>query len=211
LGSNALKITDGGWLPLLIGIIIFIYMTTWKTGREILSKKLKEKIMPMTEFFQKLQNTPHQRAEGVCIYMNRNLGSAPYPMVHSFEHYKCLHKNIIFITVLTEQRPRVPESQRYEITFVEGQYHQLILKYGYMDNPDVVGFLNKYKQIDDKFDPLKATFIIGRENIFATDNPGMALWREKLFSFQTKMEIPSAYYFNLPKERVLEVGAQIEI
>lgn len=211
LGSNALKFLDGGWLPLLIGLLLFTYMTTWKRGREILSQKLKEKIVPLPDFFNRLNVVPHQRVDGVCMYMNRNFGFAPYPMVHSFEHYRCLHKNLIFITVFTEQRPHVPESQRFEINLINNQYHELTLKYGYMDNPDVVDFLNKYKENDSNFDPEKATFIIGRENIFATGQPGMALWREKLFSFQSKMEIPSAYYFNLPRNRVLEVGAQIEI
>lgn len=211
LGSNLLKIHDGGWLPLLIGVFGFIYMTTWKKGRIILAKKLHQRIMPLDAFFERvcLENPP--RVDGVAIYMNRNLTVTPYSLIHAYEHFKTLHKTIVFMTVITEQIPRVPVERRYTLVKPHDEYCQLTILFGYLEKPNIPEVLNRIKEENEIFDPYKVSYILSKENIFATKKPGMALWREKLFAIQAKNELAATKYFELPKDRVVEIGTQVEI
>ncbi len=215
LSSNMLKIFDGGWFPLFIGVCGFIYMTTWKTGRYILGLYLKEKIMPMNEFFLKAQSDKIHLIEGTAVYMNRNQHLTPYALIHLTEHFKCLHKNIVFMTVLTEQRPYLKNEDRYSINNIFENGYQIVIRYGYLEQPDIPKVLNEIKIQNPIFETIfqhdKVSFILGRESIIATNKPGMALWREKIFIIQAKNEMPATQYFQLPSDRVIEVGTQVAL
>lgn len=214
LGANTLKILDGGWLPILVGVGGYIYMTTWKTGRRILGHRLREKIQPLDKFFEQVEIDKAQRVDGVAIYMNRNLAMTPYSLVHSYEHFKTLHKTLMFMTVVTEKTPRLKESMRYELVTPEMNgkgYYQLTVHFGYLEKHDVPAVLEQLKTEYPIFDPQQVTYVLSKENIYATENPGMALWREKLFAIQAKNEMPATEYFHLPRTRVVEIGAQVAI
>ncbi len=215
LGSNMLKIFDGGWFPLMIGIAGFIYMTTWKTGRYILSQCLKEKILPMDEFFIKIKNQKIHIIDGTAVYMNRNQHLTPYSLVHLTEHFKAMHKNIVFMTVLNEQKPYVESKDRYSVNSIFENGYQIVIRYGYLEQPDIPKVLNQLKSENPMFENIfqhdKVSFLIGRESIIATNKPGMALWREKIFIVQAKNEMPATQYFQLPSDRVVEVGTQVAI
>ena len=215
LGSNMLKIFDGGWFPLIIGIAGFIYMTTWKTGRYILSQCLKEKILPMDDFFIKIKNEKIHIIDGTAVYMNRNQHLTPYSLVHLTEHFKAMHKNIVFMTVLNEQKPYVESKDRYTVNSIFENGYQIVIRYGYLEQPDIPKVLNQLKSENPMFENIfqhdKVSFLIGRESIIATNKPGMALWREKIFIVQAKNEMPATQYFQLPSDRVVEVGTQVAI
>ncbi len=215
LGSNMLKIFDGGWFPLMIGIAGFIYMTTWKTGRYILSQCLKEKILPMDDFFIKIKNEKIHIIDGTAVYMNRNQHLTPYSLVHLTEHFKAMHKNIVFMTVLNEQKPYVESKDRYTVNSIFENGYQIVIRYGYLEQPDIPKVLNQLKSENPMFENIfqhdKVSFLIGRESIIATNKPGMALWREKIFIVQAKNEMPATQYFQLPSDRVVEVGTQVAI
>lgn len=211
-GSNTLKMFDGGWLPIMIGVGGFIYMTTWKTGRRILGHRLKEKIIPLDDFFEQVDKDNHVKVDGMAIYMNRNLAMTPYSLVHSYEHFKSIHKNIMFMTVVTDMIPRIDDdTKRFELAKPNDRYYQLTVHYGFLEKPDIPKVLDCLKKDYPQFDPMKVTYILSRENIYATENPGMALWREKLFAIQAKNEMPATEYFNLPRSRVVEIGAQVAL
>ncbi len=210
LGANLLKILEGGWFPMLLGIIGFTYMSTWKRGREILNTILSKKYVSLTDFMQKITQDGVHRAEGTAVFMSRELNVAPLSFINTVEHFKAAHQNLIFVSVKITNAPRITD-QRYELSDCGPGCYQLLIRYGYLEKPDVPAVFDLIKESNPIFDKNKASFFIGRENIFATELPGMALWREKLFSFVFRNELPATQYFELPKNRVVEVGTQVEI
>lgn len=211
LGANLLKILDGGWFPVLLGIAGFVYMSSWKRGREILTAILYEKHIPLADFLAKIKEEKLYRLEGVGVFMTRNLSVTPLALIHTAEHFKAVHKNLIFVTVNIKSKPRLAHDKRYQINEINSDCYQLTINYGYLEKPNIPVIFDLLKESNTIFDKDKASFFIGRENIFATELPGMALWREKLFSFVFRNEMPATQYFELPKERVIEVGTQVAI
>jgi KUP system potassium uptake protein len=215
LGSNLLKIFDGGWFPLLVGIVGFIYMTTWKRGRFILGQCLKAKIIPIDQFFEKAKIQKFHIIDGTAIYMNRNQLLTPYALIHLAEHFKCIHKNIVFMTVATEQKPYLKNENRCSVEKIFENGYQINIKYGYLEQPDIPKAIHHLRlqnpEFESVFDIKNVSFILGRESIIPTNKPGMALWREKIFVVQAKNEMPATQYFQLPSERVVEVGTQVAI
>ncbi|OFZ28606.1 MAG: potassium transporter Kup [Bdellovibrionales bacterium RIFCSPHIGHO2_01_FULL_40_29] len=210
LGANLLKILDGGWFPMILGIAGFIYMSTWKRGREILNSILSKKHVPLIEFMEKIARENIYRSEGTSVFMSRDLMIAPLSLINTVEHLKTAHKNLIFVSVKITNKPKIL-GQRYELTECGFGCYQLLIHFGYLEKPNVPAVFNLIKETNPIFDKDKASFFIGRENIFATALPGMAIWREKLFSFIFRNELPATEYFELPKSRVVEVGTQVEI
>jgi KUP system potassium uptake protein len=211
LGSNLLKIADGGWFPLLLGIVGFIYMSSWKRGRQILSSKLKRKHIAINDFLEKIDQEKMNRPDGIGIFMARSLSSTPLALVHIADHLKSIHKHLIFVMVEITNKPRVSLDQRYQVNEIRPNCFQAIVRYGYLEKPNIPDVFDLIKESNPIFDKNKASFFIGRENIFATKIPGMAMWRERLFAFMSRNELPATDYFELPKNRVMEVGTQVSI
>jgi KUP system potassium uptake protein len=211
LGSNLLKITDGGWFPLLLGAGGFIYMSTWKRGRAILASKLKRKQIFLTDFLAKIEKEEMHRPEGTGVFMSRILSLTPLSLVQIAHHLKSVPKHLIFVTVLIDNKPQVSLSQRFEITEISENCYQATIRYGYLEKPNIPEVFDLMKETNPIFDKDKVSFYISRENIFATRIPGMVLWRERLFAFISKNELPATQYFELPTKRVMEVGTQISI
>ncbi len=210
-GANLLKLIDGGWVPLLIGVVCFTVMTTWRTGRHLLLQNLQAKMIPLTQFLSNLKTSNIQRVEGTAIYLCRHMTDTPYALIHTYEHFKTAHSHLIFLIVLTEEVPQILESHRVSVeSRAENNFH-VTLHYGYMEVPDLPRDLEGLRVGEIILEVQKITFIIGRENIFATSHPGMAIWREKLFSLLSKNKLPATDYFQLPKDRVIEIGVQIAL
>lgn len=210
-GANLLKIIDGGWFPLLVGIAGFTLMTTWHRGRKILSRRLEEKIVPLNKFLSDLKSSQPHRVEGTAVYMNRGVQFAPYALVHIFEHFKTVHRNLVFLSVVFESVPKVAHSERLEVNELSSNHHQLTLRYGYLEQPNIPRDIQGLKLGDLTLEVDQTCFVIGKQSLYATDLPGMALWREKLFSLVSKNEISATDYFQLPKDRVVEIGMQIAL
>ena len=145
------------------------------------------------------------------VFMTRSLANTPLALIHIAEHLKSVHKNLIFVSVDIKSTPRLPSDRRYELNELSKNCYRLTINYGYLEKPNIPKVFDQIKEFNSAFDKDKATFFIGRENIFATELPGMALWREKLFSFMFRNELPATQYFELPKNRVIEVGTQVAI
>ena len=211
LGSNLLKIFAGGWFPLALGLAVFIYMTTWNTGRKILYEVLGRNNRELNDFLREVESNGHRNIPSIGIYMTKRSDITPYPLIKTYEHFKGVHKTLVFLHVKTVLKPYVAPSKCLEFQELGDGVFKITLNFGFMERPNVPRAL---KQNIDKIPIegiLDASYFIGRENIFATDLPGMALWREKLFSIQSRNETPASEYFNLPRDRVLEIGSQIAI
>lgn len=210
-GANLMKIVEGGWVPIAVGVFIFVLMTTWKKGRKLLGERIKEEVIPLKNFLDKINIEKPFRNPGVAIYMASGIKDTPYALLQSFLHFNSIHEHLIFLSVVTEEIPRVPQSRRIEVNSIGQNCFTIFIHYGYMERPNIPKELQGIQIGDILLDPQKATYFIGKERLFATDRPGMAIWREKLFAFQTANAQDATTFFQLPRKRVMEVGVQIEI
>jgi KUP system potassium uptake protein len=210
-GANVLKVIDGGWVPLVLGLVIFTMMTTWKRGRKILAQKLRTNVMPLDQFLQKIDEKKPYRNPGTAIYMASSLRETPYALMQSFEHYKTLHQRLIFLSVVTESVHAITEANRVEIKDIGHGCYTVFLHYGYMELPNIPKELNMLQIGDHILNSFEATYFIGKERLFATGLPGMAVWREKLFAILTANASDATTYFQLPRNRVMEIGVHIEM
>jgi KUP system potassium uptake protein len=210
-GANLVKIPDGGWFPLVIGIVGFTLMTTWKRGREILSQRLQETTITLAELKQRLHNQDLTSVSGTAVYMSSNPEMIPPVLLHNIEHNKVLHDTIIFLSVIVEDIPRVPSTERIEIHNLGEGFNRINLYYGFMDQIHIPRALTLARMEGLAIDALEITYFLGREHILATVRPGMALWREHLFALLSNNSRPATDFFRLPSDRVVELGAQIEL
>lgn len=210
-GANLLKIIDGGWFPLLIGIFGFTLMTTWATGKRLLALRLQEKIIPLEQYLENLESKNLHKVDGLAVYLNRNATDVPYSLVHTVDHFRTVHSRLVFLTIVTQGVFKVPQTERVKVEKMSSKNYRVTLTYGYLDRPNIGRDLENLNLGDCILDISKSSFIISKENLFATDYPGMAIWREKLFAIMSRNELPATDYFHIPKERVIEIGVQIEI
>ncbi len=210
-GANLAKVIDGGWVPLAVGVLIFIFMTTWKSGRKLLELRNKEKTISLDKFLEILENEKPHRNVGTAIYMSSSLEIAPYALVNSYEHFKTIHENLIFLRVITDEIPHIRKSKRLQVKSIGHGCHTVIVHYGYMDIPNIPEEICKIKVGNLVINTNEVSYFIGKERLFATNLPGMALWREKLFAFQSANSQDATTYFQLPRKRVMEIGIHIEL
>ena len=211
LAANALKILHGGWVPLAIAAGIYLLMITWKRGREILSKRMMEKSVPLKLLLADLAAEPPIRVPGTAVFMYGNADGTPPALVHNLAHNKVLHEKVVFLTVITEDFPHVAGAERVAVKRIGKGFHSVVARYGFMEDPDIDEILEacKRQQLDIPIEG--TTFFLGRETLIASDRPGMALWRERLFAFMTRNALRATAFFKIPPNQVFEVGAQIEL
>ena len=210
-GANIIKVADGGWFPLLLAVLVFIVMTTWKKGRRILNERIQLEARPLEEFLQEVVRRPPTRVPGTAIFMNGNASRTPSALLHNLEHNKVLHERVLFLTVKTKQVPFVSPDERVEIESLGNGFHRLKVYYGFMEDPDVPKVLDSVRSPGFAYDAKNSTYFLGRETIIASKRPGMALWREKIFSIISQNATSATAYFCIPPDHVVEMGEQIEI
>jgi KUP system potassium uptake protein len=210
-GANIIKVLDGGWFPLLLAALVFIVMTTWKKGRRILNERIQSESLPLEEFLEQIARHPPTRVAGTAIFMNGNASRTPPALLHNLAHNKVLHERVMFLTVKTKQVPFVAPEERVEIESLGNGFHRLKVYYGFMEDPDIPEVLRTGQLPDFTYDPKNTTYFLGRETIIASKRPGMALWREKIFSIISHNATSATAYFCIPPDRVVEMGEQIEL
>lgn len=208
--ATATKIVHGGWFPLLLGTIIFILLTTWKRGRQLVLQKLRAESMPVDVFFRDYCEN-FTRVAGTAIYMYNLNDGIPAPLLQNLKHNKVLHETNYFLHVVIEEKSYVSDAERIKITTLGQDIHRITIRYGFMDEINVPKELEKEHVHGVKIDPQNVTYFIGRETVIPTSIPGMAIWREHLFSWMTKNASSAADYYNLPSKRVMEIGSRIDI
>ena len=209
-GANALKIPDGGWVPLAIAAGVYTLMATWKRGREILSKRMQEKSVPFKMLLADLAVEPPLRVPGTAVYMYGGNGTPP-AMVHNLAHNKVLHERIVFLTVRTEEVPHVSAAERVVVKRLGKGFSSIVARYGFVEDPSIQDILDGARAQGLDIQIEGATFFLGRETLIATDRPGMAQWRERLFAFMSRNAMRATAFFKIPANQVFEVGAQIEL
>jgi KUP system potassium uptake protein len=211
-GANVIKVTKGGWLPLLLAGLVFSVMTTWKKGRKILNERIRKLSRPLDEFLAGIEAQRPLRVPGTAVFMNGVATRTPPALLRNLEHNKVLHERVVFVTVKTRQVPFVPPEQRLDVESLGGGFYRLRIYFGFMDEPNVPKVLASIADPDIAIDPQTTTFFLGRETIIATRRlAGMALWRERLFSLISLNATTATAYFCIPPDRVVELGEQIEI
>jgi KUP system potassium uptake protein len=210
-GANALKILHGGWFPLAVAAVIYTLMVTWKTGRRILSERMKHGTIPLRGFLQSIAVEPVARVPGVAVFMYSSPHGVPPALLHNLKHNRVLHETIVILTVEVKEIPRVEPGERLEVEALDHGFYRVALRYGFMEEPDVPADLARVRLPGLQLDPQHVSFFLSRETLLATAHPGMALWRERLFSWMARNARPATSYFNLPPNRVVELGMQVEL
>ncbi len=210
-GANIIKFFSGGWFPLAVGAGVFILMTTWRRGRMILNERLSEVALPDHLFIDSLKAEKPLRVSGTAVFLDRTPDATPHALLHNIKHNKIIHEQVILLTIITEESPHVPENKRIKIVSRGECIYRMVIKFGFMEDPDVTEVLRKVEVNGKKLKPEQMSFFLGREKLIATDRPGMAIWREKLFAWMSQNATGAAYFFNLPPDRIVELGASIEL
>lgn len=211
LSANLLKFLDGGWLPIAVGVILFILMTTWATGRRLLKNRLEGSSITQEMLIESLSHHPPIVVPGTAIFMTSNLGRTPIALLHNLKHNGTIHARVVFLTILFEDEPWVSSGKRLEVTSPSEGFWQVTGRYGYMQRPNVPRLLRQCVAHGLEVSAEKSTFFLGREIIVPSKCPGMARWRGNLFSTASKLAQQPPSYFQIPLGRVIELGQQVEI
>ena len=210
--ASLLKVFDGGWFPLVMGAAVFTLMVTWRRGREILLARLKESSVPLQSFLDSLMRNPPLRVPGTAVFLTSTPGAVPHALLHNLVHNKVLHERVVFLTAVIRDVPWVPPKERVSIEDLRNNCFQLTVYFGFKDRPDIMQALEQCREHELEFRPLETSFFLSRETVVASIRyEGMALWRERLFSAMARNAGSPVEYFNLPTNRVIELGTQIEI
>ena len=210
-GANITKVPAGGWFPLVIGVVGFTLMTTWKRGREILALRLRAGTVPFADFIEQVYAEDPVRVSGTAVFMSGNPEVAPPALLHNWRHNHVLHERVILLSVHTEEQPRVPRAEKVSIEKLGDGFFQVVLAYGFMEDPNVPRGLRMARHKGLELDMAEVSYFLGRERFFATNRPGMAIWREKLFATMSRNAISATDFFSLPANQVVELGALIEL
>jgi KUP system potassium uptake protein len=209
--SNLLKLFEGGWFPLLIASIIMMLMLTWRDGRGILAEKRKEDALDLSSFLEAVFLSPPTRVEGTAVFLTTGKGSVPNAMLHNLKHNKVLHQQNLFVNVQNHEVPWIDASERLEITPLGNDCWQVVIHYGFKDDPDVPGALTHLRGMGCEVSPMTTSYFLSRDSIVPTIGTGMAQWREKLFAQMHLNASSAADFLNLPSNSVVELGSKIEI
>lgn len=210
-GANALKITQGGWLPLVIGGVLFALMTTWKKGRAIVAARLTARAMPLEEFLARVRDTRPARVPGTAVFMTAQPRGTPPALAHNLRYNKVLHDAVVRLMVTTRPVPVVPPEEQVTIRALDFGVSDVLVQYGFMEEPDVPKALDLAAARGLRIDRNDLIYFLGRETLIVTEGSGMATWRERLFVLMTRNAVRATSYFKLPPERVVELGVQVEI
>jgi len=211
-GANMLKIAAGGWFPLVAGGIVFTMMATWRRGREILAQRLEETGEPLDLFLLRIAADPPLRVPGTAVFLVKQIPGTPPQLLHHLAHTQVLHEQVVLLTVVTREVPRVTAAKRLEVFRLEQGFSKVVVNYGFMQSPHVPAALRGCESFGLKVDLETTTFYLARETLIPSHKRrGMMLWREILFSFMTRNALPATDFFRIPPERVVELGMRIEI
>ncbi len=207
------KVLEGGWFPLVAGVLIFTLMATWRQGRAILRERQRESAVPLAGFLESLFAHPLQRVPGTAVFLTPNPDATPHALMHNLNHNKVLHERVVFLTIEVRDVPWVPFEERVALRRLGHGCYCLVLRYGFMNRPDVPQALDIAASLGLDVDMMDTSFFLSREILVpvARAGEGMALWRERLFAAMARNAGNAADYFNIPANRVIELGTRIEI
>ena len=211
LASNLLKLADGAWLPLAFGAALVVVMWTWSRGVRILTAKTIADSVPLDDLVASLTARPPHRAPGTAMFLTANRDLAPVALLHNLKHNKVLHQSNVILTVETAETPRVSDADRIRIEPAGGDFKRLVLRYGFMESPNLPKTLAQCRKMGLKFDIMSTSFFLGRRTIVPDAASGMPLWQDRIFIFLMKNAANPTEFFKIPPGRVVELGTQITV
>lgn len=209
--ANVPKVVQGGAFPVLAGAVLFILMTTWKRGKQLLVERIDEGGLPLPIFIGSIRVQPPHRVQGTAVFLTARSDAVPHALLHNMLHNQVLHEQVVLLTVVYEDRPRVPVSERFEIESHGEGFYRVILHFGFIDEPDVPAALKDCHLAELDFSPMRTTYFLSRETVIPSNMEGMARWRRVLFAFMLKNANGNLKFFRLPFNRVIELGTQVEM
>ncbi len=209
--ANVLKIPDGGWVPLVIGIVIFTLMLTWKTGRTMVYTRLKNEAMALDPFIEAIGAHPPARVPGTALFMTPNPDGVPHAMLHNLKHNKVLHEKVVILTVKFLDFPHTSIEERMSLEVLPHEFYKVIVRYGFKDEPDLPRDLALCTEKGLILDAMDTSFFVGKEILIASEKSGMANWRKKIFIGLFRSAETITNQFKLPPNRVIELGSQLKI
>lgn len=211
LGSNALKIPDGGWFPLVAGALIFAIMTTWQSGRKHVQVDLENRILPIEFFLQSMDMEKPLRVPGTAVFMAGNPHGTPLALLHNIKHNRVVHERVILLNMYTADEPHVPEDKRVTVEEMRHGFYRVIGRFGFMQEPLVADVIAAARNQGLDIDPEKSTFFLSHLNIMPTGKTRMYLWRKRLYAFLSRNAQPANMFYGLPANRVVELGMHLEV
>jgi KUP system potassium uptake protein len=208
--ANLTKVPDGGWFPLAVGVIAFTLLTTWAKGRALMQQRLRESAMPIEVFIKSAAGSA-ARVPGTAVFMTSSAEGVPHALLHNMKHNKVLHERVVVLTVLVDEVPYVDMEDRVEVVDLGNGFWRMIVRYGFMQETDIPAVLNTIENCGPQFKMMDTSFFLARQTLIASDRPGMAIWREKLFAWMLRNAETAMEFFKLPTNRVVELGSQVEI
>ena len=210
--ANAAKILDGGWFPVVLGIVLFTLLRTWRRGRELLYQKIRKGGIDLDTFLPGLMLAPPVRVPGTAVFLIAQQGMVPQALLHNLKHNKVLHERNVFLTVKTLNVPYAPKGDRLRIDPIGDEFHRVTIRFGFMETPDVpLALMRSCDQGGIHFDPMDTTYFASRETVVATRYGGMPIWRDKLFAIMHRNAAPATGFFHIPGNRLVELGSQVEL
>lgn len=209
--ANVLKFFHGGWFPVVLGIVMFTLMMTWKRGRELVFDNLKKHAIPLEDFLESLFVSPPVRVAGTAIFLRGEADGVPHALLHNLSHNKILHERVVFLTLHNKEIPWVPYADRVKLTDLGNACFQIDVFYGFKNEPDIPAALALCEQYGLTFEAMETSYFISRQTIISSPGSGMAMWRESVFVAMSRIARDAADYYQIPSNRVIEVGSQVEI
>src|ERR1019366_6295395 len=210
--ANAMKFFHGGWFPMAIGLVLFMVMTTWKTGRALLGRNLANKLLPIDVFLADVAEHKPHRVPGTAVFMSSNPHGVPIVLLHHWKHNQVLHQTVVFLSVITETIPEVRTAERIQVKDLGHGFFQVTAHYGFMETPNVPSIMDLAAQhYGVPYIPARTSYFLGRETLLPTGDSKMFHWRKALFSFISRNARSATQYFGIPPDRVVELGMQIDL
>ncbi|MDB4883186.1 MAG: Low affinity potassium transport system protein kup, partial [Gemmatimonadetes bacterium] len=211
LGANALKILSGGWVPLAIAVGVLTLMTTWKRGRELLYGVMRSASLPIELLLGELARRPIPRVSGTAVFLTSDAEGAPVVLMHHLKHNKSLHEQVVLLSVTPSDVPYVDVSERVQVKPLGQGFYRVFVRTGFMETPNVPEILAQCAEKGLRTRPMETSYYLGREQLLPIGPAKMARWRKKLFILMSRNAQSAAHFFGLPSNRVVELGAQIEL
>jgi KUP system potassium uptake protein len=207
--SNVLKVPDGGWVPLVLGAVLFVMMLTWRRGRDLLFDRFRQDSMPLKSYIARLPQSRTMRVPGIAVFMTGQADYLPNALLHNLKHNKVLHERVLFVTVVNEDEPQA--AQRREVAEMAPGIHRIILHYGFQESPNIPRELEALREHGVDFDLMQASYFLGRETLVAAAVPKLSRWQQALFSVMSRNAVPATEFFRIPSDRVVELGVRVAI
>ena len=209
--ANLLKVPEGGYVPLVLGAALIALMTSWKRGRDLLLARWKLDSLPLASFLARLPASRTVPVPGMAVFLTGNPDYVPAALLHNLKHNKVLHEKVLFVTVVNQDVPEVPPEERATVAELAPGIHRVTIRYGFMESPNLPRDLIELRSLGVAFDPMQASYFLGRETLVPTMAPKLPLWRLWLFLVMARNAVSATEFFRIPSDRVVELGVRVAI